>query len=742
MPTPCRALGAATLLASLVAPLAAQEAAEVCKSIGHVTVGQWASYDATGSKGGGKVRFAIVGSERRGDTTLYWFEISGAGTGQSGVVQILVPGFDADVSGIRGMIVKTQGHPAMRMPEQMAAMMGQETGQNTPVLDIARRCGHAKVVGWETVKTPGGETRALHLQDADGEAWLARDVPFGIVKASGKNGELMLTGKGTDAKSSITEKPQEMPGMMLPKPWQPPPLRGARLVCYVGAFVARPRRLPVLARITALVALAASLSPARPARAQAAPYDSTVFAALKWREIGIFRGGRSVAVAGSASRPNEYWMGTTGGGVFKTTDGGNTWLPVTDKYFGGTIGAIGVSESNPDVVYVGTGEYPIRGNVSHGDGVWKTTDGGRTWTHVGLEDTHQISRVRVHPGSPDTVWVGAQGHAFGPNADRGVYKTTDGGKTWRNVLFRNDSTGISDLVLDPSNAPVLHQASWQAQRKPWTLVSGGVGSGLFKSTDAGEHWTELTKNPGLPTGLWGNIGIAVSPAKPARVWALIEADSGGVYRSDDGGATWRYVNGERKLRQRPGYYSRIFADPKDTNTVYALNVLAYKSTDGGVTFKVLPDPHGDNHDMWIASNDPQRMIEGNDGGANVSFNGGKTWSDQDYATAQFYHVTTTNHFPYRVCGAQQDNSGVCGPSRWPGGIDRAQWYDVAGESGHIQARPDDPDITYGGDNSGFLARVDHKTGLWRSIDPWHDRPDGHPAGEGKIHCKWTATLFH
>ncbi len=498
-----------------------------------------------------------------------------------------------------------------------------------------------------------------------------------------------------------------------------------------------PRPLPLG---VALLCLLLGGAP-RSATAQAAPYDSTVFAGLKWREIGIFRGGRSVAVAGSASRPNEFWMGTTGGGVFKTTDGGDSWLPVTDKYFGGTIGAFGVSESNPDIVYVGTGEYPIRGNVSHGDGVFKTTDAGKTWTFVGLAETQQISRVRVHPANPDIAWVGAQGHAFGPNAERGVYKTTDGGKTWNKVLFRNDSTGISDLVLDPSNPDVLYAAFWQAQRKPWQLVSGGPGGGIFKSTDGGEHWTELTHNPGLPPGLLGNIGLAISPAKPTRVWALIEADAGGVYRSEDGGATWRYINNERKLRQRPWYYSRIFADSKDTNTVYALNVLLYKSSDGGATFKHVPELHGDNHDMWIAPNDPQRMIEGNDGGASVSYNGGKTWTDQDFATAQFYHVTTTNHFPYRVCGAQQDNSGVCGPSRYPGGIDRAQWYDVAGESGHIQARPDNPDVTFGGDNSGFLIRVDHKTELARQIDPWPDSPDGLPAGAGKYRFQWTAPLL-
>ena len=486
--------------------------------------------------------------------------------------------------------------------------------------------------------------------------------------------------------------------------------------------------------VTLIALFSPTLSPAQ-------AYDSTVFAALKWREIGIFRGGRSVAVAGSASRPNEYWFGTTGGGVFKSTDGGDTWLPMTDKYFGGTIGAIGVSESNPDIVYAGTGEFPIRGNVSHGDGVWKTTDGGKTWTYVGLAETQQIARVRVHPKNPDVVWVAAQGHAFGPNPDRGVYKTTDGGKTWRKVLFRNDSTGAADLALDPSNPDVLYAGLWQAQRKPWQLVSGGAGGGLFKSGDGGEHWTELTKHPGLPGGLWGNIGIAVSPAKPSRVWALIEADSGGVYRSDDGGATWKYVNGDHKLRQRAWYYMKIFADPKDSNALWAPNVELYKSTDGGVTFRHVVEPHGDNHDIWIAPNDGDRLILGNDGGPAVSANGGKTWTDQDVATAQFYHVATTNHFPYHVCGAQQDNSGVCGPSRWPGGIDRAQWYDVAGESGYIVARPDSPDVTYGGDNSGFLARVDHKTGFFRLISPWPDSPDGHAAGEEKYRFQWTAPLL-
>jgi len=476
------------------------------------------------------------------------------------------------------------------------------------------------------------------------------------------------------------------------------------------------------------------------AQAQAT-YDSTVFRALTWREIGIFRGGRSVTAAGSASRHDEYWMGTTGGGVFKSTDGGHTWTAATDRYFGGTIGSIAVSASNPDIVYVGTGEYPVRGNVSHGDGVFKTTDAGRTWTSLGLAATQQISRVVVHPANPDIAYVGALGHAFGPNPERGVYKTTDGGKTWTQALTRNDSTGVSDLAMDPSNPDVLYAAFWQVQRTPWSLTSGGKGGGLFKTTDAGAHWTELTANPGLPGGLWGNVGLAVSPARPSRLWAIIEADSGGVYRSDDGGATWTWVNRDHKLRQRAWYYMRVTADPKDSDVVWAVNTGLFRSKDGGRSFEHLPDPHGDNHDLWIASNDPQRMIESNDGGSNVSSNGGKTWTDQDYATAQFYHVTTTNHFPYRVCGAQQDNSGVCGPSRWPGGITRAQWYDVSGEAGYIQARPDSADITYGGDNSGFLARVDHRTGFWRNISPWPDSPDGHAAAEGRYRFQWTSPLL-
>ncbi len=469
--------------------------------------------------------------------------------------------------------------------------------------------------------------------------------------------------------------------------------------------------------------------------------DSVTWHGLRWRDIGIFRGGRSIAVAGSAKRPFEYWMGTTGGGVFKTTDGGNSWSPASDGYFGGTIGSIAVSASNPNVVYVGTGEHAIRGNVSHGDGMFKSTNAGKSWSYAGLAETQQISRVRIHPTNPDIVWVAAFGHVWGPSGDRGVYKTTDGGKSWRKVLFRNDSTGAADLALDPKNPDILYATFWEAYRKPWALSSGGPGSSIYKSTDGGEHWKELTHNPGLPPGVLGRIGVEVSPARTSLIWALIEADSGGLYRSDDAGATWRFINGDNRIRERAWYYTRIMADPVDTNLLYAPNVSLMKSTDGGKHFTVLREPHGDNHDLWIAPNDGARMIQSSDGGASVSYTRGESWTDQDYSTAQFYHVTTTNHFPYRVCGAQQDNSGVCGPSRFPGGIPRSEWYDVSGEAGFVQARPDEPDITYGGDNSGTIFRVDHKTGFTRSMNVWPDSPDGHPASEAKFRFQWTAPLL-
>ena len=475
-----------------------------------------------------------------------------------------------------------------------------------------------------------------------------------------------------------------------------------------------------------------------PAVAYASAMDTSAFGSLRYREIGPFRGGRSVAAVGSVSRPLEYWMGTTGGGVFKSIDGGMNWEPMTDKYFGGTIGAIGVSETNPDIVYVGTGEYPIRGNVAPGEGVWKTTDGGKTWSFLGLRETQHISRVKVHPMNPDIVWVGAQGKAFASSEQRGVYKSTDGGKSWKRTLFVSDSAGVTDLVLDPTNPNVLYAAIWQVYRRPWKLWSGGGASGLWKSTDGGETWTEMTRNRGLPSGIWGNSGITVSPANPRRLWALIEAEDGGVYRSDDAGDSWTRTNDNRNLRQRAWYYSRIFADPKDTNTVYALNTGLYRSTNGGRTFTGIRVPHGDNHDLWIAPNDPQRMINANDGGANVSYTAGRTWTDQDFATAQFYHVSTTNHFPYWVCGAQQDNSTLCGPSRKAGGMNIGDWQDAGGgESGYVTALPGNPDVVFAGSYGGLLTRKDFKTGFSKNVSPWPDNPMGYSSEDIKHRFQWT-----
>ncbi len=484
--------------------------------------------------------------------------------------------------------------------------------------------------------------------------------------------------------------------------------------------------------------LACGIAPVAVAQAPGASYDTLAFSALKWREIGPFIGGRSVAVAGSDARPREYYLGTTGGGVQKTTDGGITWKAITDKYFGGTIGSIAVSKSNPDIVYVGTGESPIRGNVSNGDGVFKSTDAGKTWTYVGLKETQQISRVRIDPKNPDIVYVGALGHVWGPNSERGVYKTVDGGKTWKKILFRNDSTGVTDLEIDPFDSQTLYAAFWEAYRQPWKLVSGGAGSGIFKSTDGGDHWTEITRNKGLPDGVIGNIGITASPVKQGRLWAIIEADSGGVFRSDDAGATWTRLNTERTLRQRAWYYTRIFADPKNADEVYVTNVGFYRSMDGGKTFKSISVPHGDNHDLWIASNDPKRMIESNDGGATVTIDGGETWTPEYEATGQFYHVETTTHFPYRVCGAQQDRSTLCGPSRKEGGIGVSDWYDVGGgESGYIAVRPDSPNVVFAGSYGGLLTRFDANTGLSRDVNPWPDNPMGHDAKDAKYRFQWT-----
>ena len=505
-----------------------------------------------------------------------------------------------------------------------------------------------------------------------------------------------------------------------------------------------------MSRKTVVLCLAIALTlSAFPIRAQnpiAQPAkESDPLKALQYRSIGPYRGGRCTAVTGVPSQPGVFYYGATGGGVWKTTDGGINWESVSDgSVFGtGSVGAIAVADSDPNTVFVGMGESPIRGNVSHGDGVYKSNDAGKTWKRVGLEDTRQIPRIRIHPKNPDLVYVAALGHVWGPNDQRGVFRSKDGGKTWEKILSRGNKAGTIDLILDPSNPHILYAGFWEVYRKPWTLESGGPGSGIFKSTDGGDTWTELTRNSGLPKGTIGKVGIAVSPANPERVWAIVEAEDGGVFRSDNGGATWTRVNEERRLRQRAWYYTRIYADPKNADTVYVLNTGFYRSNDGGRTFNGIGVPHGDNHDLWIAPEDPNRMIESNDGGANVSYNGGRSWTEQDQPTAQFYRVALDNDFPYNVYGAQQDNSTVHIASRnTEGGIGTSDWYDVGGgESGWIAPSPKDSQIVFAGSYGGLTTRYDHRTGQLRDVNPYPNNPMGSGADVLKYRFQWNFPLL-
>jgi photosystem II stability/assembly factor-like uncharacterized protein len=490
--------------------------------------------------------------------------------------------------------------------------------------------------------------------------------------------------------------------------------------------------------ITALI-LAPDLQPRMSAQASST-IDPALYGGMRWRNVGPSRGGRSIAVGGSDSRPNEYWFGAMGGGAWKTTDGGVTWNPMTDgQITASSIGAIGVCQANPDVVYIGGGESHIRGDIIMGDGAYKTVDAGKTWAAIGLKDSQVIAKLRVHPTNCDTVLAAVMGHGFGPSAERGVYKTIDGGKTWRRTLFRDNKTGAVELVLDPKNPSVVYTSLWESQRYPWAMSSGGPGSGLYKSTDGGESWTEITRNSGLPTGLWGKVGISVSGADSNRVYALIENEpGGGLFVSDDAGASWKLMNDNRNIRQRAFYYTRVFADPKVKDTVWILNVNIHKSTDAGKTLTNVRVPHGDNHDLWIAPSDSNRMIEANDGGANVSVNGGQTWTDQDFPTAQFYHVFLTSHVPYQICGAQQDNSTACMSSRSAGQGDGEYFYPVGGgESGYIAPDPLDPDVYYAGSYGGYLTRFDRRTGQQRNINIWPDNPMGYGSEGITERFQWT-----
>jgi photosystem II stability/assembly factor-like uncharacterized protein len=464
-----------------------------------------------------------------------------------------------------------------------------------------------------------------------------------------------------------------------------------------------------------------------------------------WRNIGPDRGGRSLASAGSTARPNEYYFGAVGGGLWKTVDGGTTWTPVTDgKIASSSVGAIAIAPSNPDVVYIGMGESELRGNVMQGNGVYKTTDGGKTWTHMGLEQSQAISRIRVDTHDPNLVYAAVLGHPYGASTERGVFRSIDGGKTWKKILYENDRAGAEDIAIDPHDPKVIFATIWDVYRTPWSLSSGGPASKLYKSLDGGDTWKDITRNAGLPSGIDGKIGVAVA-ADSSRVYAMVENEDGGLFRSDDGGATWKKVNDDRNVRQRAFYYTRIVADPRDKDTIYVLNVRFYRSTDGGKSFKAIRQPHGDNHDLWIDPANPKRMIESNDGGGTVSIDDGETWTRETYPTAQLYHVATTADVPYQVCGAQQDNTTVCVASKGgsnfhnPMGEPQGLWmYAVGGgESGYIAPDPKDPNIFFAGSQGALLSRYDRRDGNEVDVQPYPFFFSGQAASTLKERWQWT-----
>lgn len=484
--------------------------------------------------------------------------------------------------------------------------------------------------------------------------------------------------------------------------------------------------------------------PAGPAAPAATPaFDSALFGALRYRMIGPFRGGRSTAVTGIAEEPHTFLMGSTGGGVWKSDDAGLNWTNISDGFFGGSIGAVDVADSDPNVIYVGTGSADVRGNSSQGRGVWKSVDAGKTWHFIGLPESGAVRRVVVHPANPDLVYVTALGHMFGKNRERGIYRSKDGGKSWEQVLFLNDSTGASDLAMNPRNPRILYAGMWRTERKPWTNISGGPEGGVYKSTDGGDTWTRLSG--GLPTGLVGKVGVTVSPANPDRVWAILEAEPlGGVYRSDDAGKTWTRTNSENNLRQRAWYYSRIEADPVDENTVYALNTSMYRSIDGGRTFTAIEVPHGDVHDLWINPRNNRYMVVGDDGGAQVSLTRGKSWSSMNnQATAEFYDVVVDNQFPYRVYSSQQDNTSISVPA-WSGPNilhPTAEWRYAAGcETGPVALHPDHPEIVWGGCYGGAINRLDLRSDQRRNVVIYPQLQLGQAAKDLKYRFQWVAPI--
>ncbi len=473
--------------------------------------------------------------------------------------------------------------------------------------------------------------------------------------------------------------------------------------------------------------------------------EEQLFSKLKYRLIGPFRGGRSAAVTGSYKNKNTFYFGATGGGVWKTTDGGSNWTNISDKYFGSSIGAVAVAPSDETIIYVGEGENTMRGNVSEGlGGMWRSDDGGKSWKNIGLKDGRHIIRIVIHPKNPDIVWVAVMGHLFGPNDERGIYKTTDGGKTWKKTLFINNQTGCSDLVMEPGNPNVFYAGMWRLIRTPYSLESGGDGSGLYKSTDGGETWTNISTKKGLPKGAWGIVGVAVAPSNTDKIYSIIENANGGLYMSADAGETWTLTSGDNNIRQRAWYYTKVFVDPKNENRVYCPNVNFMRSNDGGRTFQGVNTPHGDHHDLWIDPEDANRMIVADDGGAQVSFDGGNNWSTYlNQPTVQVYRVSTDNAFPYRVLAPQQDNGAFRIRSRTYGAaITAADMENAAGsESGYIVADPLNPDITYGGNYMGSLQRLDHRTGESRALNVWPIDNMGAGAEAAKYRFQWNYPIF-
>jgi photosystem II stability/assembly factor-like uncharacterized protein len=474
-----------------------------------------------------------------------------------------------------------------------------------------------------------------------------------------------------------------------------------------------------------------------------ADVDPAYLGGMKWRQIGPFRGGRVVAVSGVPGDPTTWYFGGVAGGVWKSTDVGASWKPVFDAQKISSIGAIAVADSDPNVVYVGTGEACPRGNISYGDGIYKSVDAGRTWSNIGLKDTRHIGAVIVNPKNPDIVLVAALGHAYGPNEERGVFRTADGGRNWSKVLYKDKDTGAIDVAFDPENPNIVYASLWQMRRQPWNFSSGGPGSGLYKSTDGGVTWKRL-EGHGLPDGLLGRIGVSVAGGGSGRVYAMIEAKEGGLFRSEDAGDTWSRVNDDHRFRQRAWYFTHIFADPASADVVYVLNTGAFRSTDGGKSFDLMPAPHGDHHALWIDPQDPRRLINGNDGGASISLNGGKAWTaPYNQPTAQFYHVAVDNRFPYRVYGAQQDNSTIAIASRDDDGvIGRQDWFEVGGgESGFIAPDPKNAEIIYANSDSGQMTRYDHKTNNFRDVSVYPLDVSGNGAADLKYRLQWTEPLF-